>query len=114
MTEQEVLAKYPALKLRTPAGYLDRVLSFAETRGLLEQFLGRLGSIAKGTWFGEPCELQMFRDFAPWSFEWQICRGGEVVYNGGLIYFGAGDSGVDAPQLFVRLGDQSEGWSIHS
>ena len=35
-------------------------------------------------------------------------------FNGGLIYYGKGDSGVGEPQLSVRIGDTSEGWSIHT
>jgi hypothetical protein len=36
-------------------------------------------------------------------------------FNGGLIYHGAGQSGVDLPQLCVRSGDTSrDGWSVNT
>ena len=42
---------------------------------------------------------------------------GEYQYwfNGGLIYFSSGDSGVGLPQLSVRIGDTSKsGWDVHT
>lgn len=61
----------------------------------------------------------LFKDFAPYSFAFTIERkmpDGDFLFqfNGGLIYFGAGDSGVGMPQLSVKIGDLDEGWSIHT
>jgi hypothetical protein len=36
-------------------------------------------------------------------------------FNGGLLFFGAGDDGVGSPNFSVRLGDNLQaGWSIHT
>ena len=35
-------------------------------------------------------------------------------YNGGLLYYGSGDSGVGGPNFSVRIGSVAEGWNIHT
>lgn len=67
------------------------------------------------------------RDFAPYSFAWHIMgdtddqgRGGECIYNGGLIYHGPGSPGDgSAPAYSVSLSyvmgnAPTHSWSIHT
>ena len=62
----------------------------------------------------------LYTDFAPLSFGFVMqLRQEDGSYknwfNGGLIWFGPGDTGVGLPQLSVRLGDTSKaGWSVHT
>lgn len=58
-------------------------------------------------------------DFAPYSFSVLMqARNSDGAYskwwNGGMIYYGAGDSGAGAPNFSVRLGPLVEGWSVNS
>lgn len=46
---------------------------------------------------------------------WKPARNWRFWFNGGLIFHGAGDSGVGAPTFSVRLGNCSRaGWSVNS
>lgn len=38
----------------------------------------------------------------------------EFWFNGGLLFYGAGDSGVGGPNFSVRLNAEKAGWSIHT
>lgn len=95
-----------------PDGYLDEVLDFAEKRGLLDDLMGRLAYLAER---GEKDKLtRLGKDWAPYSFTFQHFRGDQPWINGGLIYYGPGDTGVGAPQFSVRIGDTREGWSVNT
>lgn len=141
--------------------HYDHVVAFAKERGLYEKLKERLSYLdtyAKGS--GAVTQCILFKDFAPYSFEFEMRRAyrthecptchkkwdvdvtlagatpnisGEPTtrceecqaktyaspwlwrrwFNGGLVYFGTGDTGVDK-QFTVRVGDTSEGWSIHT
>lgn len=104
--------------------HFDKVKAFAAARGLsaqLQEKFDYLDSYANRNG-RDATECRLHPDFAPYSFAFTMLRRDadkpeqEPVYwfNGGLIYFGLGDTGVDAPQYSVRLGDTSEGWSIHT
>jgi hypothetical protein len=61
----------------------------------------------------------LYNDFSQHSFLFQTYRETESgwvgSYNGGLIYYGAGDTGVSAPTFSCRIGsDLPEGWSINT
>ena len=93
--------------------HLSKVKAFAEQRGLVKQLQDKLDYL--DTYAGrEATECFLYQDFAPYSFEFVMMKGNERWFNGGCIYFGAGDNGVGEPQFSVRIGDSSEGWSIHT
>lgn len=106
---------YPRLQVVCDWEYMKNVLDFAKKRGILGDFMQRLqylndyaGDRSKG------CQLS--KDFAPFSFNIVMldAKGGRW-WNGGLIYYGKGDTGVEAPQLSVRIdSDLKEGWNINS
>jgi len=60
------------------------------------------------------------KDWAPYSFAFTMMKrdaNGEYRYwfNGGLIFYDVGDTGVGEPQLSVRIGDTSEsGWNVNT
>ena len=101
-------------------GYFDDVVQFAFKRGLLDSDShSSLFSALRSLAVPREKRVLLMRDFAPYSFSFQTYRlvGGEWrdSYNGGLIYYGAGDTGVDAPNFSVRIGpDLPEGWSINT
>jgi len=102
--------------------HFDKIKAFAESTGRMKQLqekLDYLGTYADHERKGlTKCVLGY--DFAPYSFSFLMMKkddNGEYQrwFNGGLIYFSAGDSGVGMPQLSVRIGDISESnWSIHT
>jgi hypothetical protein len=115
VTIPEFQARFPKADFTgVPVEYLQQVLTFAEQRGLLEKFLQELGYAAPNEFFGMPCVTRFYKDFAPHSFRFVVMVGEKRAMNGGLIYFGPGDSGVGEPQLSVRLGRAGEGWEVHS
>ncbi|KKM89345.1 hypothetical protein LCGC14_1249640 [marine sediment metagenome] len=102
--------------------HFDSVKSFAESTGRMKQLQEKLDYLDtyadhenKGL---TQCVLGY--DFAPYSFSFLMMKkdaAGEYQYwfNGGLIYFSSGDSGVGLPQLSVRIGDTSKsGWDVHT
>lgn len=95
-----------------PEGYLDEVLAFAWKRGLSDQFYSRLEYLAERG--PNDKRTVLGKDFAPFSFTFQHFRGDQPWINGGLIYYGPGDTGVSAPQFSVRIGDSKEGWSVNT
>lgn len=93
--------------------YFDSVMAFAKERGLQNQLQEKLDWL--GNYAGEgKTTCCLYKDFAPYSFEFVMMKGDERWFNGGLIYFGRGDTGVGMPQLSVRIGDTDEGWSVHT
>lgn len=118
MTIEEFKAQFPRILL--PEGHpataekLAKCLDFAERRGILEKFLNRIKYL--NGYAGERSKgCCLFSDFSPFSFEFLVLDSeGNDWFNGGLVYFGAGESGVSGPQYSVRIGDTSEDWSIHT
>jgi hypothetical protein len=100
--------------------HLAAVRAFAESRGLsekLQEKLDYLDTYAEGDDRGRT-RCMLFAE-APYSFYFVMeCRRPDGTYamwfNGGLIYFGEGDTGVGAPQFSVRIGTTEEGWEVHT
>ena len=97
--------------------YHEQILEFAKRNGLEQQLQSRL-TYLETYGCNEKTRCRLFRDFAPYSyyFVMEKMEGDEYIkwFNGGLIYFGDGDSGSGDPQYTVRLGDNKAGWSIHT
>ena len=114
MTVEELKARFPKVHFEMSDDYLAKVLAFAESRGLRDQLMEQIGYAAFEEFFGEKAECWLFSE-SPYSFYVELRVNGKVGMNAGLIYFGAGDTGVGAPQFSCRLGDTTkEGWEIHS
>lgn len=107
---------YLRLQIDSPDfDYVNSVVEFAKRRGLLlelQEQLTYLNGYAQERSKG----CRVWKDFAPYSFSFLMLDAqGKSWFNGGLIYFGKGDTGVDGPQYSVRLGDSyEEGWSVHT
>ncbi len=61
----------------------------------------------------------LWKDFAPFSFYFIMekkQKDGSYArwFNGGMIFYGAGETGVGAPQYSCRLGSTKAGWSINT
>lgn len=104
-------------------GYLDQVKQFAERTGQLDQLKDKLlylGRYACND--GRVTRCNLMKDFAPKSFYFvmDLKQEGEpdsafkTWFNGGLIFYDAGDTGVGAPQFSVRLDASKSGWNIHT
>lgn len=102
--------------------HFDKVKAFAKRAGKFDQLKEKLDYLDtyadhenKGL---TKCVLGY--DFAPYSFSFLMMKrdaAGEYRpwFNGGLIFYDAGDTGVGNPQFSVRIGDVSEsGWSINT
>ena len=103
---------------------LEAARRFARQRGLserLEEQLAYLRDYGEGDghpWKGR-IAVRLFDDSAPHSFlvHWVLDPDTDeekVWMNGGLIYYGRGDTGVSAPQFSVRLTGTDEGWQVHT
>lgn len=116
--------------------HFDKVIEFATKFGLLEKFEARLKYLEEYA-NGEGCiydkakgwetKLELFKDFAPHSFIFQITannaelHGNTVkpIMHGGLIYQGPLEEGEfvvsdgSFPSLTVSL-DNSVGWGVHT
>lgn len=83
-------------------GYDSSPLSFSV------QWFWRKG---KTLWTPELCRSH-FKDYGP-GWGW-IEENYDRWLNGGLIFYGDGDSGVGGPQFSVRIGSTEAGWSINT
>ena len=93
--------------------HLQRVRDFADKthqREDLEKQLAYLTSFGEETW-----TVELFSDFAPYSFYWEEWNNDKRVMNGGLIYHdkndGFGNGG--APTFSVNI-IPCQGWQIHT
>lgn len=111
--------------------HFDEVEAFALKNDRHEQLMGRLAYLCQGDreeddmcYWGRPMRdfrLTLFRDFAPYSFEFLLeCQPKDSedwvrAFNGGIIFHGPHDNGGDggAPTFSVNLTPQ-DGWSIHT
>lgn len=125
------MTKTSTLDCRCPEK-LEEARRFADSRGLREQFESRITYLVEyGNLMGDGTvatddnpnkvvnRVTLFSDHAPYSFEFVVNRiapdGTErFLFNGGLLYYGRGDTGVSTPQFSVRIGATSEGWEIHT
>lgn len=67
----------------------------------------------------EKTRCVLYKDWATHSFGFMMMvrdKNGEYKnwFNGGLIFYQAGDTGVGGPQYSVRLDNSTTGWSIHT
>ena len=111
-TTAQVLADLDLSRL--PDGYMDEVLAFAERRGLLCQIMEQLAYLAETERWQGTRRVQLYKDFAPYSFTFQEYINDKPAIYGGLIYYGPGDTGVSGPQFSVRIGDTREGWRVNT
>jgi hypothetical protein len=101
--------------------YFNQVKQFAIDNNLLENFektMNYLDTYAEGEERGKT-RCKLYKDFAPNSFEFVMerrCNIGEYHFwfNGGAIFYSAGENGVSGPQYTVRLDCEKSGWSIHT
>lgn len=98
--------------------HFEKVKTFAERVGMLEQFEEKLDYLSN--YRGGECECHLGWDFAPQSFSFTMHRPdkeGVMVpwFNGGLIFHGDHDNGGDgsAPTFSVNLSPAS-GWQVHT
>ena len=103
-----------------------KVVEFAGRRlGLIPKLLERLdalGNLAENS-FGSEGDVILSKDFAPYSFCFQILHrldNSRHGMNGGLIYSGPTGDGKEvrldggAPAYTVSLSDSGIGWTIHT
>lgn len=98
------------------AEHFAHVVAFAKARGKwegnqgLKAQLEHLARIATRGGDKPGGKVVLFKDFAPYSFEWST-----EGMNGGLIFHGAHDGGGNggAPTFSVSL-TPCDGWSIHT
>lgn len=93
--------------------HVDEVKEFASKIGLLEQLnnkLDYLNNYGDGNWC---CHIG--KDFAPYSFAFEMYKDDQFRFNGGLIFHGSHDNGGDgsAPTFSVNLSPVI-GWEVHT
>lgn len=108
------------------AEHYERVVKFAEAKGLTKQLEERLAYLRKYADHEEKglCRVELHKDFAPASFSvsWFMKnkQTGEYAFfcNGGLIYHGDqsgwDDKGVYVDPLNVVVGELDNPWGIHT
>lgn len=105
--------------------YMQRVVAFAEKKGLKKQLDERLDYLRTYADHEEKglCRVELTKDFAPASFNvnwYKKTKNGDYVhwFNGGLIYHGDqtgwDDKGVYRDPFSVRIGDDENPWDIHT
>lgn len=109
MNEGKDAPDAPVLEVKCPE-HLEKVRAFAQTVPGGEEALNNALERLRVT-CGPGCRVELYDDFAPWSFRFAIFRasGGmrdQLVINGGLLYSGPGGAPLDGsfPALSVDLG----------
>lgn len=102
--------------------HYQNVLIFATETSQLEQLQEQLEYLRSYACHETPedtrCEL--YKDFAPYSFYFVMYKKNKQTgeyqrwFNGGLLWFNNGETGVNGPQYSVRLGELTRGWQIHT
>jgi hypothetical protein len=97
--------------------HYDAVVKFAQENGLYDELKKELDYLAN--FGGDPnyAECQLYKDFAPQSFAFDMLRNGKRWFNGGLIFHGPHDRGGDGgmPTLSVSLNpDTRPHWQVHT
>jgi hypothetical protein len=116
-----------ALTMRC-SDYYDQVVAKAHELGLYAEFKKQIDYLdnyacPEGDKLKTRCTL--FKDFAPLSFAFNMDIRDEATgeyrswFNGGLIFYGASDSGVGEPQFSVSLSramgqEKKAGWEVHT
>ena len=114
MTVEELKKHLSRIQWQTPAGYLEKVLEFAERRQITDKLVRRLEYL--NNYAGDRSQgCRVYKDAFP-SFGFDMLdREGGCWFNGGCIYYGPGETGVGGPQFSVRIGsDLDEDWSINT
>ena len=102
--------------------HFDQVRAWAEQHGCLDQLQKKLDYLTE--YSDEPTTCELYRDFAPHSFEFVMKRAdGSRWFNGGLIYSGPGQPldgsfpalTVSINNFFNRRSDAPlHDWSVHT
>lgn len=98
--------------------HLALVRAFADSLGpdIREQLESKLTWLE--TYRNNECTCQLFFDFAPHSFAFNMMQPGkpnEFWFNGGLIFHKGRSSGVEFPVLAVTLDPQDKPhWNVHT
>lgn len=83
--------------------HYDLVLEYAKSIGKEKDFLDKVSDLNK---LGDSVEL--YKDFAPYSFEFSSFIDGKIYIHGGLIYHGKPDESSSVSINPIH------GWSIHT
>lgn len=97
--------------------YFDTVKKWAEKNGLLPDLQKELDFLSGFGGDPDKVECRLFKDFAPYSFYFEMMRNEKLYFNGGLILHGAHDRGGDGgmPTLSVSLNpDTRPHWQVHT
>jgi len=97
--------------------YFDSVVKFAQENGLMPNLQEQLDFLSN--FGGDPTkiECELYKDFAPQSFYFEMIRNGKRYFNGGCIFHSAHDHGGDggAPTFSVSLNpDTKPHWQVHT
>lgn len=103
-------------------GHLDKVKDFAQKIGMIDNLNEMLNRLDIRTENHPDTEVELYEDWAPYSFAWAWVRKGieagergRLIMNGGLIFHGAHDSGGNGgPPTFAVCLTATKGWSIHT
>lgn len=102
---------------------MDDAKTFAESRGLSDQFQDKLNYLGKYSCDENDPERTrciITNDRAPHGFNFvmQTRKAKDEEYhgwfNGGLLYYQADDQGFGEPNFSVRLVSRDEGWEVHT
>lgn len=103
-------------------GALEKAKIFANEIGMLDNLLGRLKRLDIRTENRPNTVVELYDDFAPYSFAWAWLNTtkspgepGRIIMNGGLIFHGRHDGGGNGgPPTFSVSLTPTTGWSIHT
>lgn len=116
------------LKIKCSREYFKSVVAYAKSLGgeSWESFKNRMKQIAnngdsKSNYNQWGVVTHLYKDFAPYSFEFaRIATKGKfknnpLLLNGGVICHGANSSGIGMPEMSVTLSPQPfVNWQIHT
>ena len=101
----EEIKKLENLKFVCDESYLEEVIRFAETTQQTESLM----NCFKRLNIAHQKQVKIFKDFAPYSFEFVGDLYGGIIYHGPHDKYGSGGE----PTFSVSL-TKSQGWSIHT
>lgn len=77
--------------------HFQSVVEYAQSINKLYDFLSAFNQACFSTYFGKPCDVEILKDFAPYSFLFHIKVNNTIEMAGGIIF---------------HQSDQS--WSVHT
>ncbi len=105
--------------------HLEKVRAFADRVGAREELEATLSYLEN--YRGGECLCVLYHDLAPHSFGFELLGperedgSRNCLFNGGVIYYGPGESGASAPQYSVSLAGALGGaeakkhrWEVHT